>query len=106
MGVSVPAANASCFSIFGIGNGNGCTSSGLSVAIGIGANAVANASGFLGAAYSIGSAAEAYASGPTLAFAVGPATVSRIRRELDGRTAAWSDKTLGRVEDELSRLKR
>jgi len=38
--------------------------------------------------------------------AVTPAAVARVRRQLTGRIAAWSDKTLGRVESELSRLKR
>ena len=85
---SVPEANATCASFFGINNGNGCTSTLFSVAIGIGANTVANASGFLGAAYAIGDAAEATAGGPLdLAFAAGPASLARVSGSLSAAIA-------------------
>ena len=55
-----PTANATCFSAFGIGNGNGCTSNITSIAIGIGEGATANASfGLLGGAVAIGTNASA-----------------------------------------------
>jgi len=55
-----PAANATCFSAFGIGNGNGCTSNITSIAIGIGEGATANAGwGLLGGAVAIGTGASA-----------------------------------------------
>ena len=55
-----PTANASCFSAFGIGNGNGCTSNITSIAIGIGEGATANAAyGLLGGAVAIGTNASA-----------------------------------------------
>ncbi|MGV0617442.1 hypothetical protein ABQE58_21375, partial [Mycolicibacterium elephantis] len=47
----VPAANATCFSAFGLNNGNGCTSNITSIAIAIGPGATANASmGFFSSA--------------------------------------------------------
>ncbi|AQT79187.1 hypothetical protein B1R94_07770 [Mycolicibacterium litorale] len=50
-----PAANASCFSAFGLGNGNGCTSNLTTFAIGIGDGAVADAANALfGGAIAIG----------------------------------------------------
>ena len=73
---SVPAANATCVSIFGIGNSTDCYSTATSVAIAIGDGAVANAYGFLGAAYSIGNGAQAFAGPIDLAFAAGPSTVA------------------------------
>jgi hypothetical protein len=50
------SASATCVSIFGIGNGNGkgCTSSTFSLAVGLGPNTTADASGFLGAAIALG----------------------------------------------------
>ena len=54
-----PTANATCASFFGINNGGGCTSTPLSIAIGIGNGAVANAAGLFGAAFSVGNAATA-----------------------------------------------
>ena len=85
--VSVPAANATCFSIFGVGNGHGCTSTLTSVAIGIGTGAVANASGFLGAAYAIGNGAEADASGIALALAAGPQSLAQVVGNLSAASA-------------------
>jgi hypothetical protein len=58
-----PAANATCASFWGIGNGNGCTSSIGGVAIAIGTGATAEANGFFTTAISIGSGAEASANG-------------------------------------------
>lgn len=51
---TTPDANASCASVFGIGNNGSCTSSFGSIAIAIGAGAVAQAGGLLGLAISIG----------------------------------------------------
>ena len=52
-------AEASCFSMFGIGNGNGCTSTLTTYAIGIGDGAVANAPTLFGGALAIGKNANA-----------------------------------------------
>ena len=52
-------AEASCFSMFGIGNGNGCTSTLTTYAIGIGDGAVANAPTLFGGALAIGKNASA-----------------------------------------------
>lgn len=51
---SVPTANATCFSAFGIGSGGQCTSTLTSIAIAIGTNAEAHAEGILGAAMTFG----------------------------------------------------
>ncbi|PRC44236.1 hypothetical protein C6A85_000000101275, partial [Mycobacterium sp. ITM-2017-0098] len=69
-----PAANATCFSIFGIGNGNGCTSNLTSYAFALGDGATADAStGFFGGAFASGTNAHATTaySAFTLANAVG-----------------------------------
>ena len=77
-----PTANASCFSAFGIGNGNGCTSNMTTIAIGIGEGAIADASfGILGGAVAIGTNASATNSISlfTGALAFGPnATASAL----------------------------
>ena len=77
-----PTATASCFSAFGIGNGNGCTSNMTTIAIGIGEGAVADASfGILGSAVAIGTNANATnsISAFTGAFAFGDnATASAL----------------------------
>ena len=52
-------ANASCFSAFGLSNGNGCTSNLTSIAVGIGQGAVANAgTALFGGAIAIGNKAS------------------------------------------------
>lgn len=56
---SAPAANATCASFFGIGNSADCTSTLTTIAIAIGTNAVANATGILGAAIALGTGASA-----------------------------------------------
>jgi hypothetical protein len=56
---SAPTANATCASFFGIGNSANCTSNITSIAIAIGTNAVAHADGLFGAAFSIGTKAQA-----------------------------------------------
>jgi hypothetical protein len=69
-----PAADATCFSMFGIGNGNGCTSNPLSYALAIGEGATADATtGFFGGAFAAGANARATttASAFTTAMAVG-----------------------------------
>lgn len=86
--VSAPAANATCISIFGIGSGRGCTSTLTSVAIGIGTDAVANASGFLGAAVAIGIGAQADASHLDLALAAGPESLAQVVGSLSVAIAA------------------
>jgi len=71
---SSPAANASCLSVFGLGNGNGCTSGLTTYAIAIGLGATADAAtGLFGGAFALGSDAHATmaASGFTLAGAIG-----------------------------------
>lgn len=57
--VGAPNAAATCASFFGIGNGNGCTSTLLSSAIAIGQGATANATGAFGAAVAVGTNAAA-----------------------------------------------
>lgn len=52
---SVPTANATCASFFGLGSGGQCTSTITSIAIAIGENAEAHADGLLGAALTLGS---------------------------------------------------
>jgi len=52
-------AEASCISVFGFGNGNGCTSSQTSYAIGIGDGAVASATGLFGGALAFGTNSNA-----------------------------------------------
>ena len=52
-------AQASCFSIFGLGNGNGCTSNVTTYAIAIGDGAVASATGLFGGSLAIGDNAQA-----------------------------------------------
>lgn len=69
-----PPADASCFSIFGIGNGNGCTSNATSFALAIGDGATADATtGFFGGAFAMGNNARATSAYTafTLANAVG-----------------------------------
>ncbi|MDA2895275.1 hypothetical protein PDG61_30500 [Mycolicibacterium sp. BiH015] len=69
-----PTADATCFSIFGIGNGNGCTSNPTSFALAIGEGAIADAStGFFGGAFALGNNARATSAYTafTLANAVG-----------------------------------
>ena len=56
---AAPTANATCASFFGIGNSVNCTSNATSIAIAIGDNAAAHASGILGAAYALGKDASA-----------------------------------------------
>ncbi len=66
-----PAANASCISAFGIGNGGGCTSNLTSFAIAIGTNATANAgNGFFSGAISLGASAATATTFSFLSFAV------------------------------------
>ena len=58
LGGAAPA-EASCFSMFGIGNGNGCTSTLTTYAIGIGDGAIANAPTLFGGSLAIGKNANA-----------------------------------------------
>jgi hypothetical protein len=60
---SAPAANATCASFWGFGNGNGCTSTFGGVAIAIGTGASAYADGFLATAITIGNDSGAGAWG-------------------------------------------
>lgn len=66
---SAPSANATCASFWGLGNGGNCTSTPTSIAIAIGPNAVANATGLFGTAFAIGSNATALNPG-SFSFAV------------------------------------
>ena len=64
-----PSANATCISAFGLNKGNGCTSNLTSLAIGIGAGAVANAeTGLFGGAVAIGNKANATTALTTFSF--------------------------------------
>ena len=64
---SAPAANASCASFFGIGNSAACSSTITTIAIALGNGATAHAGGLFGAAFAIGTDAQAYiATGPFL----------------------------------------
>ena len=56
---SVPTANATCASFFGLGSGGQCTSTITSIAIAIGENAEAHADGLLGAALTLGNNSNA-----------------------------------------------
>jgi len=60
---SIPSANASCASFFGIGNSSQCTSNPTSIAIALGENAEAHADGILGAAFTLGGGSSASTSG-------------------------------------------
>ncbi|MGV1006796.1 MAG: hypothetical protein ACOYEV_18985 [Candidatus Nanopelagicales bacterium] len=68
---SVPTANATCASFFGLGSGGQCTSTLTSIAIAIGTNAEAHAEGMLGAALTLGDSSTAgTAAGALLNVAV------------------------------------
>ncbi len=64
---SVPTANATCASFFGIGSGGQCTSTLTSIAIAFGTNAEAHADGLLGAALTLGNSSSAYTVAGALA---------------------------------------
>jgi hypothetical protein len=69
---SAPLAHATCASFFGIGNSTNCRSAQTSIAIALGSNAIAQADGLLGVAFSLGTEAEAVTRGAvTLATAMG-----------------------------------
>jgi hypothetical protein len=69
---SAPTANATCASFFGINSGGNCTSSQTSIAIAIGTNAQAHATGLFGTAFAAGTQANAStADAFTFASAVG-----------------------------------
>ncbi|NTY62880.1 hypothetical protein [Mycolicibacterium sphagni] len=73
---SAPAANATCASLFGIGNSASCTSNPTSIAIAIGTNAQAHADGLFGSAFAIGDTANARIAGGAMfntAAAIGSA---------------------------------
>jgi hypothetical protein len=90
----VPAAKATCASIFGIGNSADCTSEFSTIAVALGPNAKATAKGILGAAVAIGTGARTmtYGNG-SLSVAAGPNErafflrdpVRRARRRSRGR---------------------
>ncbi len=68
---SVPAAQATCASFFGLGSGGQCTSTLTSIAVAIGENAEAHAGGLLGAALTFGDSSSATTVAGALAnFAV------------------------------------
>lgn len=69
---SVPVANATCASFFGIGSGGQCTSTLTSIAVAIGENAEAHAGGMLGAALTFGDSSSA----TTVASALGNLAVT------------------------------
>lgn len=79
--VSAPSATATCASFFGIGNGNGCTSTFLSSAVAIGEGATATASGIFGAAVAVGTNAAALQSD---AFTFGVTVGNNSRAEGTG----------------------
>jgi hypothetical protein len=74
---SAPTANASCASFWGIGNGNGCTSTVGNMAIAIGTGATASAEGFFSTAMALGNSATALAFSPlSLGVAAGTSSYS------------------------------
>jgi hypothetical protein len=69
---TAPAAHATCASFWGIGNGNGCTSTFGTMAIAIGTGASAEATGFFSTALAVGPDSNAQAFGSlSTAIAVG-----------------------------------
>jgi hypothetical protein len=60
---SAGTANATCASISGVGNGNGCTSAATSFAVGLGNNSTANAEGLFNGAVAVGDGSLAEAAG-------------------------------------------
>ena len=69
---SAGVANATCASISGVGNGNGCTTSGTSFAVGLGPNTAASAQGTLNGSIAAGNGAVAATQGTAnLAVATG-----------------------------------
>lgn len=96
---AAPEANATCASFFGIGNSANCTSSFSSIAIAIGDNASAYATGVLGAAYALGKNAGAgmmgadafdmaVAFGESATATVGGSLSTAISAGLNARTSA------------------
>lgn len=72
---SVPSANASCASFFGIGNSPNCSSNFTSIAVALGPNAQAHAQGLFGSAFAAGAGAYAQVGNAfTFATAVGDNT--------------------------------
>jgi hypothetical protein len=65
---SAPAAHATCASFFGLGNGNGCTSSFGNIAIAIGTGATAQAEGFFTTAFAAGTDSRALIFGGSSFF--------------------------------------
>jgi len=68
-----PVANATCLSVFGIGNGGDCTSTIGSIAVGIGPGTMAGATGLFGVAFAVDAGAAAHSVGVVFgaSFAVG-----------------------------------
>jgi hypothetical protein len=76
--VSAPAANATCASFFGLGNSAQCSSNLTSIAIAIGSNATAKATGLFGAAFAVGTNSIARTDGAlSFATAVGDGSLAR-----------------------------
>jgi hypothetical protein len=74
-----PTANATCASFFGLGNGNGCTSKFGGIAIAIGTDATAVATGFLSTAVAVGTDTEAFGfSNLGLAVALGNGDAAEV----------------------------
>ena len=66
---SAPTAHATCASFFGIGNSANCTSTPVSIAIAIGTDAQAKATGLFGAAFAVGTNSAAL-TGDAFTFGV------------------------------------
>jgi hypothetical protein len=82
---SVPTANATCASFWGIGNGNGCTSTVGGMAIAIGTGATASAEGFFSTAMALGNHATAAVTGPlSLGVAAGTTSHATVGVYADG----------------------
>ncbi|MCV7218010.1 hypothetical protein H7J51_22320 [Mycobacterium crocinum] len=72
-----PTANATCASVFGIGNSANCSSTQTSVAIAIGPSATAHAFGNFDSAFAVGNAAGAWTYGVAdSTFALGDNTIA------------------------------
>ena len=86
---STPTANATCFSIFGLGDSAQCSSSLTSIAIAIGTNAQAHATGILGTAVTLGNTSTAITDG-LFNLAVTLGTSTRLSRTAVSRLPLWA----------------
>lgn len=94
---AAPTANATCASLFGIGNSSECSSTPLSIAIAIGTGATAKAEGLFGSAFAFGANAEASTSNAfTFASAIGDDSTAGSGG-IFGVAAAWGPKSIAQT---------